>query len=496
MRPRFTKVQQRRQERAGRIRTAPLILAVDTGRWFMREPEQLALAIKNHEGALFCELAHMVRRPERHKPFRQDRKSGKWYRIPDRFQQHTKQFRYCLDNPTHARALQQLLRHSMAYTAGHDAGALQQGDYKDLYWLPIGDTHELARWPIDGLMKVEQQRCWHNGKLVLDDEDLHGDAVPVEPGTGHEILEVVCIPGERPRKPAAVLGARPTEERARARYDRELAHWHHQLQSCQSKQLQLRVRRVHGPKNEPAFFFNDAVELDIPLKAVRRWAEQLPAWWKIVYRHFEKEANLGWPRMDRRQALHQPRVYLAYPALRMTWKEHRDHFTCLEWNVKGTRRVRVRRGVPKVSATLSDQRQFAWTHRVMQQFLSPTIMTRVCEAKPQDGLWSIDAGNSEVERGSEEYLQRLALWHAGKLRWDPEWSVAIQQAREDLKELRVNQRDRLEEILRMFLIMQAIKYNRRPKPVIVPSTPLKLTSYCGATTQVARGPPAAVQSPA
>ena len=131
----------------------------------MRDPEQLALAIKNHEGALFCELAHMVRRPKEHRPFWRNRK-GKIYRIPDLYQQHTKPYRYCLDNPVHARALQQLLLHCVAYSAGHDVGAAQQGAFKDLYWLPIGDSRELARWPMDGLMRVKRQHCWHKDWIV------------------------------------------------------------------------------------------------------------------------------------------------------------------------------------------------------------------------------------------------------------------------------------------------------------------------------------------
>jgi hypothetical protein len=177
----------------------------------------------------------------------------------------------------------------------------------------------------------------------------------------------------------------------------------------------------------------------------------------------------------------------------MTWKQRRDHFTCLEWNVEKTRRVRVRRAVPHMSATLQDQRQFAWTHHVMQRYLSPTVMERICKFKPQDGLWDI-SWDSEIEQGSEEYLQRLALWHAGKLRWDPEWNVPIQQAREDLNELHRNQLGRLEEALQLFIVMSAIKYDRRPKPVIIPAEPLKLTSYCGGTTQVARGPPTPLQT--
>ncbi|KKN52893.1 hypothetical protein LCGC14_0607990 [marine sediment metagenome] len=455
---------------AGGFRTAPFTLAVDTDRWYQRGPEQLNLSLKNVQGAFLVELAHSIRRPRYHEPIIWSDKKQRFIRAPDIYHQHTRSWRYCLDNASHARAFQQLLQHAVAYVSGHDAGASQQVQkFKHLYWLDIGVTEELARWPIRGISGVV------DGKLQqgLD---------------GYEVLEVVGLPGERPRRPKTLCGPRPHEKAAAAHYDGVKQHWHQQLQGCRSRQMELRVRRVHGPTNEPAFFINGATEMDLPLWAIRGLMRQLPSFWKTMYEAYEKEAGLGWPRLDKGEAKGQERIYEVLPALWMTRKQRRDHFWHDELDQHGRKTGKIRRERETLSGQLNDQRQFCWNQPVMERFLSPSAVESVCAEDPQDGLWA-QSWDETFERGSEDYQKRLALWGAGLLRWDTEWSVGVGDAFDDLTSMQLHEQDQLKYLLRMFLVCSTIRYTQCAQPRPSMREPLRLTSYVGRHKKQARGPP-------
>lgn len=162
------------QAELGKLRTAPFLLAVDTGRWFQRCPEQLAVAFKSIGSDLFAELAHQIRRPSHHIPI-----SSSGLRKPDHYQQHTKSWFYNLGTPSHARGFQNLLKYCTAFAAG----AENQGVFHEIYKMEVGARRELARWPIQGLYRPEGKKC-----VPCEDE-------------GYEVLEAVCIPGETPREP-------------------------------------------------------------------------------------------------------------------------------------------------------------------------------------------------------------------------------------------------------------------------------------------------------
>lgn len=194
--------------RMGDLRSCPHSLSLDTDRWFNRCPEQFVLGFKNFDGNLFAELGHTLRYPTRWEPFykNSDRVKDpskasigdlakpfnmydqKVKRKADKYQQHTRAWRYNLSNPEHAQAYCNLLHYSTAYAAGE----ADRSTFYDLYKLDIYDRKELARWPISGLMHYdpEDQLC----KPVAD---------------GYEVLEVVAVPGERPSKPKILCYPRP-----------------------------------------------------------------------------------------------------------------------------------------------------------------------------------------------------------------------------------------------------------------------------------------------
>lgn len=194
--------------RIGDIRSCPHSLSVDTNRWFQRCPEQFVLGFKSFEGDLYAELAHTMRYPSGWDPFYvnpeyvDNTKSTSWSELSkplniyaakvkrkaDKYQQHTRTWRYNLSNPDHAQAYLNLLHYSTAYAAGE----ADQGTFRDLYALRLGDRKEIARWPISGLMYY--------------DGDDH-ECVPLT--EGYEVLEAVSVPGERPPKPKILCYPRP-----------------------------------------------------------------------------------------------------------------------------------------------------------------------------------------------------------------------------------------------------------------------------------------------
>lgn len=454
---------------AAGYRTAPITLAVDTGRWFQRGPEQLNLSLKTLQGTCQLELAHSLRLPPNWKPFRKNSVTGRWVRIPDKYYQHTKSWRYCLDNPSHARAFQQLLRHTMAYCSGHDAGARHQGAFRDLYWREIGSRKELARWPIKGLCQ----------------ETPGGIETGLE---GHEVLEVVCLPGERPRRPKTLCGPRPREEDTAAYYDDVQEHWHRQLRVCTSRRLELRVRRICGADGEPAFYLNPVHEFDLPLDALRGLQRNLPSFWRRAHRHYQHEGNRGWPRTDGYEEDVPTRVYEVYPAAWMSKKDHDEYFYEVERDQHGRVTGKHRREREKLQGALHEHRQFRWAPSVMNRYLSPPDIDSLCRGGPQDGLWDRQ-WSDEVDRASEDYLARLALWQAGLLYWDAEWSVSAEQALEDLQRIQQQQHNDLTVVLQTLLLSCCLRFYSRPSTRVPLQEPLKLTPYRRPNLNTARGPP-------
>jgi len=359
----------------------------------------------------------------------------------------------------------------MAYVSGYDEGARLQGPFSHLYHLAPGQREELTRWPIGGLCCEDQ---W--GKLQKGVE-------------GYEILEVVCIPGERPRRPKTLCGPRPYDEAAGAHYDGVKEHWYRQLRHSGPGRPELRVRRV-GPDGEPAFYLNPATELDLPLGSIRGMQRRLPSFWRDVYRHYEQEANRSWPHYQQDEPEDRQRTYEVYPAAAMTEKERQNYFWQTTYDQHGRRTGKVRRERGTLVGALNDHRQFCWDPRVVGRFLSPLDIDSICHGGSQNGLW-LRRWSTELERDSQEYQARLALWEAGLLRWDNEWSISVEQAAQDLQQRQRQQPAILETLLQTFLVqccLRVVRQKTETEPP-VPTEPLRLHSYHGVSDQTARGPP-------
>jgi hypothetical protein len=473
LRPPLKRAQRFLIESIGSFRKAPFTLALDSSRFFQRCPEQINLSLRNIFKDLMVELTYAIRRPRNKKPIVYNRKQDRYIRVPDYFYQHTQSWRYCLDNPSHARAFQQLLKHTMAFVSGYDAGARRQGKFRGLYWYSIGDVVELARWPIQNI------------SAVVDGRTIMGLS-------GFEVLEAVCIPGERPRRPKVLCGPRPQDPKAARHYDCAKKHWYRQLRDTNSKQIQLRVRRI-TEDGLPAFYFNGMTDLDLPLHAVRRLQQHLPSFWRRVYRHYKQEAGLGWPRVSRKWAEGEPRYYPVIPQL--YWKSRREreaYFYNIERSDTGKIIHKSVWERAPLSGSLNDQRQFNWNQELADRFFHPEVIDHLCTAGQQDGLWAL-APQDNIERHSKEYRLRVALLGEGLLCWDPEWSVDVDTAVKDLATYRQQYETAMIKMLQITIMSFALKVRRRKRPQVKRGWTTSTTALPGRphihTVLSARAPP-------
>ena len=403
-------------DQLGPPRCAAKNLAMDTKRWFQRGPEQLVIAAKNLGGQFILELSHQIRRPDNDEPFYTARvlqadgtKKTVRKRKADQFHQHTQPYLYDLNDNTHARAFRELLNYSIAFVSGYD----DPGRFTLLYQLKIGETQELARWPIDGLHRYNEKT-----KQIL----------PVK--YGYEILEAVCGPGERARKPKTLCGPRPEEESAREHYDGVKEHWHKQVKGCQSKETKLRLRRVYvANKNghtKPAFFLNAIYDFDLSLHVIRRLAAQFPAWWTNLYREYELHAH------ELPRPLYQAQIC-------GTWREDRD-----------------KPPHQPLSGPARAHRQPRWDKEIVADWLHPAEVEQLCQKVPQPGLF-VTNWVADVKYGSPEYWQRVAFWQAGYITWNPKWSVKEGTVRDDARLIRQYCQQKLTRLVYVFLLLASLK---------------------------------------
>lgn len=315
------------------VRRAPFVLSIDTGRWYQRGPEQLAFAVKGAHGQLVLELAKLTRLPPgRGEPYYRT-PWGEVKRHSDQYQQHIRPFRYNLSDSTHADAFRELIHHVCAYTAGHG----HREAFSWLYTLAIGESRTLYTRPLRGL-------SWWNPE--------QGRQEPVQ---GYESVEIVCEPGERPRRPWAL--ADPDHPSYEAEHD-----WWLKWQSLQTKRHSFRVRRYWEPSagtEEPAWYLNDAHELMIPLEAAERIARLLPPWWERVEEQVRARAT----------PLRRP-----IPRLRMAG----DINTAAENEAKPKKEIPL---------PYCEPWQINWDEKVFTTCVRKHLIKEACRFEPEHGLF-------------------------------------------------------------------------------------------------------------
>jgi len=405
-------------EQLGSPRTAARVFIRKTKRWFGRGDEEIVIAFKNLEGEFIAELTHQVRRPSNHEPLytKQElqadgtRKTVR-KRKADLYHQHTPALLYNFNDSTHARAFCELLQYSTAFVAGCD----HPGRYPYLYRMEIGETKELGRWPINGLYYQKGQ----TEKLV---PAVHG----------FEILEAVCGPGERPRKPYTLCGERPDDAAGAKHYDEVAEHWRKQLEGCHSTQTILRLRRISVDDNghiEPAFYLRAIYEFDLPFPAIRRLATDFPAFWNDLYKQYYIQANAA-PRALRTAKLRGTRRNIH------KWK----HESSPEY----------------LTGPVWAHRQPRWNYDVVHDWLYPEDVEELCRLVPQPGLF-VCTWVSDVKRYSPEYFQRVALFQAGAITWNPKWSATAEDVELDTFRLRLQYTHKISRLVYVFLLFASLK---------------------------------------
>jgi len=459
----------RLQSRLGSARTAPLSWTHGTGRWFRRCPEDLCISVKSFEGSMLLELQHLLRRPYRWEPI-----SRAGNRVPDFVRPHTPSYRYNLDLDSHNHAFWHLLNHSTSYVAG-----AKNPDYRfrNLYRLDINETREIARWDIDGLWRYDERKR---------------TSVPAT--RGQEVLEAVCLPGERPRKPKILCSAEPDPQQKPKewkRYQREYEHWKKQVSSCRNKRVQLRVRRVDADhKDHPSFFLNDCFELDLTFRAIEHIAMEFPAWWKFVYGIYRKQGNKDWA------MYRDPDVPNTYIPVRnytpakfcMTKEDAKAERTPIRdavYNAQKDRLVLVTQQPKFLEGMAHEHRQRRWQPEVVANYLAPWFVAEACEMDPQPGLFLLGAlGRDASDR---QLLQaRLALWSAHLLRWDPHAEL---DAIEAMKELQTDYSVVTQQLLQAILIVWAIQTIRRQRDPYEGKVVRLTRQDIYHAAKLARGPP-------
>ena len=409
-------------EHLGSLRSAARLFTRKTGRWFLHGDEELVFAYKNLDGEFIAELAHQIRRPKNHEPLYTKhevqangvRKLVRKRQV-DLYYQHTPSLLYNLSKSSHARAFGELLRYSIAFTAGHD----HPGRFPHLYRMKIGETKELGRWPISDLHHYRKQ-----SKKIL----------PVK--HGFEILEAVCGPGERPRKPDTLCRPRPVDKVGAEHYNKVKAHWYKQLEACTSTQIMLRVRRVCVDSNgrtKPAFYLKAVYDFDLPLQAIRSLAKDFPAFWSDMYKQYYVHANT-------------PPQALRKAKLCGTWQEDRK---------------RKHEAPPAyLSGAVWAHRQPRWNHDIVHDWLHPTDVEKLCQLIPQPGLFLCD-WVADVKRNSPEYFRRVALYQAGFIAWNPKWSATEDDVELDTFRLRTKYKYKFTRLVYVFLLLASMKMEQR-----------------------------------
>lgn len=459
----------------GNVRELSLLQSLDTHRWFQRCPEQMNTGFRTHQGhTLLLEMAHTIRAPKGFKPWyllqaRDPDETGEelegaleaycdvlerrmageaddldvqeadtdWRdaleqdmralsgisghrRKPDLYIQHTRPWRYCLDNPDHIRAYYNLLNYCGSYAAGQK----NPGVFTDLYSMDIGDKRELARWPMTGLVVFNEK--WK-------DCTYRGD--------GWEVLDVVCNAGIKPKRPWAIMGDRPKEPRLAAHYDHVLRSWEEGMRYT-NKHLGLKVRRIVHDENgqeERAWYLNDAHEFDIPIYVVERMSECLPSWWDAAI-------NIVKSRAARKQD-HCRKLFMScnYLAVKRHWSETKD-----EWNyVKGT-------------AAIARMPLRTELHPDLLRLTGRVIKKALDQSKPAHGMFLVP-WVLEIKPESKDFFLRMALYDEGLIHWDPFWSISEEEAAWFVVVAKDTRRwsQRLSNVVGLFIALMLVRWRKR-----------------------------------
>jgi hypothetical protein len=459
----------------GSIRELPILQSFGTERWFQRCPEQMNTGFRTHQGhTLLLEMAHTIRAPKGFRPYYyrmamdphdsleelegaleayfdvlEQRKEGiadeldvqeadeDWHdaldqdmralsgisghkRKPDFFIQHTRPWRYCMDNPDHIRAYYNLLNYCGSYVAGQK----NPGVFTDLYIMDIGERRELARWPMSGLVVYNEQ--WK-------DCTYRGD--------GWEVLDVVCDAGIKPKRPWECMGERPKDPKLAAHYDHVLRCWEDGMRYGK-KRIGLKLRRIVHDQNgqeERAWYLNDAHEFDIPIHAVECMDRYLANWWDAAVQIIKDRST--------RKESRCRKLFMSckYWAVRRHWRQPKD-----EWNyVEGT---------PSI-ARMPYRTKF---HPDFLKLTSTIIKKALDQSKPAHGMFLVP-WTSGIEPESKDFFLRMALYDEGLVRWSPFWSLSEEEAAQYVNKAKTTRMwsQRLSHVVGLFVALMLTKWRKR-----------------------------------
>lgn len=317
--------------------------------------------------------------------------SIRYKRRAEKYQQHTKPYRYSLESAAHIRALANLLILGGAFFKG----MRNPGAFTQIYTnMEVGDRRELGRWHLPGMHRYDAQRR---------------ECIPCG-SHGYEALEAVCLPGVIPECPRECFGDRPVDPKKARRYDLLLENWRRQVSSA-GKNIELRLHRFcHDPEQRvfdtPAFYLNDAFELDLTETVFARWGDWFASWlWDSL--------DVIRSRSDRpNDVLQQVRIH--FNPYKAKAYEKLEEKPALDGRAEFYRKPYRRQFSPEL---------LKLSRAAITEALNPP-------AAPHGTLlidWDDTADDSE-----EELRLRVRLYEAGMISWHPLWSVTAEEAAEQI----------------------------------------------------------------